>query len=315
MKSKTYFYYTKQIPKDLLLRNAEQYRQHTQFDQPFFETHLNKSKEIFEQSLEGVSGKALILGPGHFRDIPKPALANTFGNCTFVDIDDAGIQQWKTEYPCVEANTWVEDFTQRQASIIKKITALKYTSPTSLLAHLTTLLKSESVLPTRDRFPDVSYDFIAAPVVLSQVSYIVQSFYYKLLPPNLLEELLNSNNSYEQGLVRDFDIAHKILTTQLQQELVRWIARHLKPGGTLFLSTTPIVYEDQYKPHSQTILQTDKAVLVDILMLEKVIQPLFVAKSPAITWDWKLEPPCYENYWVQRRYIVQAQILQKKYSN
>ena len=85
----------------------------------------------------------------------------------------------------------------------------------------------------------------------------------------------------------------------------------LKKDGTLLLTMTPLVYEDQYTPNSTSLEFSNKAVLIDLISIQKELQKHFTPIEKPVRWEWNLTPPSKENNWIHRYYPVIAQAFQK----
>lgn len=309
----TKFKYTQAVPLSILEHSEKTYQYQTDIEQEYFQSHIEYAQQEFLDSMRGIQGTALVIGPGHCRDIPVPEFFDAFQDITLWDADTIVEQIVDEQTPKLnqQITIWKEDFTRVTGPICEEV--LKNTEKPRLAKALdiASVLKrwSESEIP--DNFPDTQYDFIAATVVLSQCNCFIVEALNTVLPAKDKFEMVKYGDPTEQRAIMQLEHALRVLTLHLQTQLLEWMASRLKPDGKLFLSTTPILTERKIAPNTPPS-KPRKILLIDIPKVEPTIQVLFNQPKPHKTWHWTASQATKEMNWIERIFTVQTRTLHKK---
>ncbi len=306
------FLYTEPLPNHILTQNKDDYSFQTKEESKYFKEHVHKSKQFFKEYTNSIRGNALIIGPGHMRDLPRKHIAQQFSELTFIDIDDHGIKQWQKEFPQKKTNVWIEDFTQIQGNIIREVDSIKALSLSDLLLKIAEVYNRHSSQKFSDNLPQTTYDFISAAVILSQVNTNLQHHYFSIIGQTTLEHIFHEGTTLEQMALKTLESSYEKLALKIQIDLISWMHSRLNKDGTLLLTMTPLVYQDQYTPNSTSLEYSEKAVLIDLVSLQNELPKYFVSIDKPSIWKWNLTPPSQENNWIHRYFKVQARILKKR---
>lgn len=277
-------------PPDILALYAQQNAELRLREIPYsdqWREHIEKSRQMIQNTTAGQRGKALILGLGNGIGIPLAEMAEQFDTVTIVDIDEAAAQSTVARLPRNKQEKFqiiIADMTgviADYAAVIRQPVSFANTS--ELLKAATDA--AASLYPHAPSVGEV-YSHVTSSVVMSQLGSMLHRLTEREAQRRFGIERLNPLQHGE-----DFFLAMTALSKQLTADHLNMISAAVLPSGRAYLSDTVTVRHIARNPGNQEVYaHSALQPMIDQAWLHQQLNKHFTVDAHT-NWSWYRHPP------------------------